>query len=108
MILTSILNLLILVLWLPIEVARRGRSDTVIRRFKHTKSPTHHPHIVALSIVPLMGLFTGNPPVEKLDLGQTVALFSTGVVWSFYATIIRPQWSMFGNSNSKECGLVLV
>jgi len=46
----------------------------------------------ALSVVPMMGIFSGNPPVEKIDLLQTVALFSTGVVWGFYAVIIRPQF----------------
>eukprot|EP00670_Eutreptiella_braarudii_P006507 CAMPEP_0174284322 /NCGR_PEP_ID=MMETSP0809-20121228/5083_1 /TAXON_ID=73025 ORGANISM="Eutreptiella gymnastica-like, Strain CCMP1594" /NCGR_SAMPLE_ID=MMETSP0809 /ASSEMBLY_ACC=CAM_ASM_000658 /LENGTH=209 /DNA_ID=CAMNT_0015379795 /DNA_START=35 /DNA_END=664 /DNA_ORIENTATION=+ len=46
----------------------------------------------ALSIVPMLGIFTGNPPVEKLDIQQTFALFTTGCVWSVYAVIIRPQW----------------
>eukprot|EP01004_Peranema_trichophorum_P008437 NODE_7191_length_801_cov_96.339233_g6584_i0.p1 GENE.NODE_7191_length_801_cov_96.339233_g6584_i0~~NODE_7191_length_801_cov_96.339233_g6584_i0.p1 ORF type:complete len:221 (-),score=34.09 NODE_7191_length_801_cov_96.339233_g6584_i0:65-727(-) len=46
----------------------------------------------ALSIVPLIGIFSGNPPVEKLDVKQTFALLTTGCVWSVYAAIIRPQW----------------
>eukprot|EP00667_Euglena_gracilis_P017102 EG_transcript_17968 len=57
----------------------------------------------ALSIVPMLGIFQGYPPPEKLDIMQTVALFTTGCVWSFYAIIIRPQYMVTLESLPKDC-----
>jgi len=45
----------------------------------------------ALAIVPLSGALTGNPPVEKIDLKQSIALTSTGLVWSYYAMLVEPR-----------------
>eukprot|EP00127_Corallochytrium_limacisporum_P002306 Clim_evm94s109 gene=Clim_evmTU94s109 len=45
----------------------------------------------ALSIVPILQALQGQPPVENLDLKQSCALAFTGYVWSYYATIIKPQ-----------------
>ena len=44
-----------------------------------------------LSIVPIMGIFSGNPPVEKIDLNTSASLTATGAVWSVYALLITPQ-----------------
>jgi len=44
-----------------------------------------------LSILPLYQVMTGQPPVEKLDLNQSVALTFTGIVWAYYSTLIQPQ-----------------
>mmetsp|Transcript_57408 Transcript_57408/g.65806 ORF Transcript_57408/g.65806 Transcript_57408/m.65806 type:complete len:134 (-) Transcript_57408:484-885(-) len=44
-----------------------------------------------LSIVPMYGVFIGNPPVEKIDLNTSSALACTGFIWTFYAFIIQPQ-----------------
>ena len=44
-----------------------------------------------LSIVPLIGVFTGYPPVEKIDLNTSASLTCTGVVWAVYALCITPQ-----------------
>ncbi|KJE92748.1 hypothetical protein CAOG_03657 [Capsaspora owczarzaki ATCC 30864] len=44
-----------------------------------------------LSIVPLIQAFSGNPPVEKIDLKQSSSLLFTGMVWAYYATLITPQ-----------------
>ena len=49
-----------------------------------------------LSIVPLMDLSRGNPPVEKIDLKQTLALATTGGIWSIYSLLIYPRgWLLF-------------
>ncbi|KNC84863.1 hypothetical protein SARC_02945 [Sphaeroforma arctica JP610] len=45
----------------------------------------------ALAIVPLTQAVTGEPSVDKLDLNQSLSLTFTGIVWSYYATIIQPQ-----------------
>lgn len=43
-----------------------------------------------------MGVFRGNPPVEKLDVGQTAALAVTGVVFGTYALFVHPRaWLLF-------------
>lgn len=55
----------------------------------------------SLSIVPLYGIISGYPPVEKLDLNSSFALFCTGVVWFVYALLIQPQ-----NSGSRSLALV--
>lgn len=55
----------------------------------------------SLSIVPLMGIVTGTPPVEKIDLNSSIALTATGVVWFVYALLIQPQ-----NSGSRALALV--
>lgn len=57
----------------------------------------------SLSIVPLYGIFSGNPPVEKLDINSSAALCTTGVVWTVYALLIKPQ-----NSGSRSLALVNV
>eukprot|EP00128_Syssomonas_multiformis_P009350 Colp12_sorted_trinity150504_noHs@16959 len=44
-----------------------------------------------LSIVPLSQALVGKPPVENIDLKQSGALMSTGVVWAYYSTLIQPQ-----------------
>eukprot|EP01134_Creolimax_fragrantissima_P007673 CFRG7673T1 len=45
----------------------------------------------ALAVVPLTQAFTGDPPVEKLDLNQSLSLSFTGLVWAYYSTLIQPQ-----------------
>nr|CCC91460.1 conserved hypothetical protein [Trypanosoma congolense IL3000] len=55
----------------------------------------------SLSIVPLYGIFSGNPPVEKIDTNSSAALCATGMVWFVYALIIQPQ-----NSGSRALALV--
>lgn len=55
----------------------------------------------SLSIVPLYGIVKGDPPVEKLDLNSSAALFATGCVWFVYALLITPQ-----NSGSRSLALV--
>jgi len=45
----------------------------------------------ALAIVPLYSAVSGRPPVEKLDLKQSVALTATGAVWSYYAMLVEPR-----------------
>lgn len=57
----------------------------------------------SLSIVPLCGIVSGNPPVEKVDFNSSVALCATGVVWFVYALLIQPQ-----NSGSRSLALVNV
>jgi len=44
-----------------------------------------------LSIVPLYGVFVGSPKVENIDLKQSVALATTGGVWTYYATLVKPR-----------------
>jgi len=44
-----------------------------------------------LAIIPLYGAITGKPPVEDLDLNQSLALTFTGVVWAYYATLVTPR-----------------
>ena len=54
-----------------------------------------------LSIVPLIGVFTGYPPVEKIDLNTSASLTCTGVVWAVYALMITPQ-----NAGSRALAMV--
>jgi hypothetical protein len=44
-----------------------------------------------LSIVPMMGVVSGNPPVEKIDINTSGALTMTGAIWTVYALMISPQ-----------------
>ena len=44
-----------------------------------------------LSIVPLLGVISGNPPVEKIDFNTSGALMCTGLIWTVYACFIQPQ-----------------
>jgi len=44
-----------------------------------------------LSIIPLYGVFVGNPPVEKIDMNTSLALTVTGGVWAYYATLVKPR-----------------
>jgi len=44
-----------------------------------------------LSIVPLIGVYQGNPPVDKIDRNTSTALACTGFVWTVYAMLIQPQ-----------------
>jgi len=44
-----------------------------------------------LAIVPLMGVFTGTPTVENLDVNTSIALASTGAIWAYYSTLVRPK-----------------
>ena len=44
-----------------------------------------------LAIVPLMGVFTGTPSVENLDVNTSIALASTGAIWAYYSTLVRPK-----------------
>lgn len=55
----------------------------------------------SLSIVPLYGIVKGDPPVDKIDLNSSLALFATGCVWFVYALLIQPQ-----NSGSRSLALV--
>ncbi|KAG5483396.1 hypothetical protein LSCM1_04944 [Leishmania martiniquensis] len=55
----------------------------------------------SLSIVPLYGIVSGNPPVEKVDFNSSAALCATGMVWFVYALLIQPQ-----NSGSRSLALV--
>lgn len=55
----------------------------------------------SLSIVPLAGIVTGNPPVEQLDLNTSISLTATGCVWFVYAQLIQPQ-----NSGSRSLAAV--
>lgn len=55
----------------------------------------------SLSIVPLCGIVTGNPPVEKIDFNSSLALTATGLVWFVYALLITPQ-----NSGSRSLAAV--
>lgn len=55
----------------------------------------------SLSFVPLYGILKGDPPVEKIDVNSSGALFATGCVWFVYALLIQPQ-----NSGSRSLALV--
>jgi hypothetical protein len=44
-----------------------------------------------LAITPLYGIIIGVPGVENVDMNQSLALAFTGVVWSYYATLVRPR-----------------
>ncbi|KAH9597961.1 Mitochondrial pyruvate carrier [Trypanosoma melophagium] len=55
----------------------------------------------SLSIVPLYGIFVGNPPVEKVDFNSSAALCATGIVWCVYALLIQPQ-----NAGSRSLALL--
>ncbi|CAJ1031206.1 Mitochondrial pyruvate carriers, putative [Leishmania lindenbergi] len=57
----------------------------------------------SLSVVPLYGIVSGNPPVEKIDFNSSAALCATGMVWFLYALLIQPQ-----NSGSRSLALVNV
>lgn len=43
-----------------------------------------------LSIVPLVGAIRGEPSVENLDLNLSLALSTTGIIWSYYGLMVRP------------------
>eukprot|EP01128_Nolandella_sp_AFSM9_P012419 TRINITY_DN9263_c0_g1_i1.p1 TRINITY_DN9263_c0_g1~~TRINITY_DN9263_c0_g1_i1.p1 ORF type:complete len:137 (+),score=27.56 TRINITY_DN9263_c0_g1_i1:662-1072(+) len=45
----------------------------------------------ALSIVPLYGTLSGNPPVERIDFRQSCALAGTGLIWGYYSTLVTPR-----------------
>ncbi|GET87181.1 hypothetical protein, conserved [Leishmania tarentolae] len=55
----------------------------------------------SLSIVPLYGIVSGYPPVEKIDFNSSAALCATGMVWFVYSLLIQPQ-----NSGSRSLALV--
>ncbi|KAG8343600.1 hypothetical protein TRVL_05566 [Trypanosoma vivax] len=55
----------------------------------------------SLSIVPLYGIFAGNPPVEKIDINSSGALCITGMIWFVYSLLIQPQ-----NSGSRSLAVV--
>lgn len=55
----------------------------------------------SLSLVPMYGVFCGNPPVEKIDINTSAALACTGFIWTVYALLIQPQ-----NSGSRALALV--
>ena len=44
-----------------------------------------------LAIVPLMGVVTGVPTVENLDVHTSIALATTGAIWAYYSTLVRPK-----------------
>jgi len=77
-------------------VMLRGKTFDFIN-----KNPTLKPYNNALflapawkwglAIVPLAGVFTGTPPVDKLDLNTSFALVLTGSIWAYYATLVRPK-----------------
>lgn len=54
-----------------------------------------------LSIVPMIGVVTGKPPVEKVDFNTSVALSCTGFIWTVYALLIQPQ-----NAGSRALAVV--
>ena len=54
-----------------------------------------------LSIVPMIGVITGNPPVEKIDRNTSFSLACTGFIWTVYALMITPQ-----NSGSRALAMV--
>jgi mitochondrial pyruvate carrier 2 len=54
-----------------------------------------------LSIVPMVGVVTGSPSVEKIDFNTSVALANTGFIWTVYAMLIQPQ-----NAGSRALALV--
>lgn len=43
-----------------------------------------------LSVVPLIGAIRGEPSVENLDLNLSMALSTTGIIWSYYGLKVRP------------------
>lgn len=43
-----------------------------------------------LALVPLYGAIQGKPRVDNLDLNQSLALSTTGVIWSYYGCVVRP------------------
>jgi hypothetical protein len=45
----------------------------------------------SLSIVPMYGVITGTPSVDRVDFNTSVSLACTGFVWSVYAMMITPQ-----------------
>ncbi|RNF26969.1 putative mitochondrial pyruvate carrier protein [Trypanosoma conorhini] len=45
----------------------------------------------SLSVVPLYGIFVGNPPAEKIDFNSSAALTVTGLLWFVYVLLITPQ-----------------
>jgi len=59
-----------------------------------------------LSIVPLTQAISGNPTVDKIDAAQSASLVFTGVVWAYYATIIKPQ--NYGSRALCACNLALL
>ncbi|ESL10719.1 hypothetical protein TRSC58_01543 [Trypanosoma rangeli SC58] len=45
----------------------------------------------SLSVVPLYGIFIGNPPADKVDFNSSAALTVTGLLWFVYVLLIQPQ-----------------
>ena len=58
-----------------------------------------------LAIVPLMGVITGVPSVENLDVHTSMALAGTGAIWAYYSTLVRPRAVSLG---AVSVALVLV
>ena len=49
-----------------------------------------------LTIVPLMGIYSGTPAPENVDVATSASIAATGLVWGVYATMIQPQnWGTF-------------
>ena len=49
-----------------------------------------------LTIVPLMGIMSGTPAPENVDVATSASIAATGLVWGVYATMIQPQnWGTF-------------
>jgi hypothetical protein len=44
-----------------------------------------------LSIVPITLAISGAVPAEKIDMKQSAALGTTGIVWTYYAILLRKQ-----------------
>jgi len=44
-----------------------------------------------LSIVPITLALTGAVPADKIDMKQSAALGTTGIVWTYYAILLRKQ-----------------
>jgi hypothetical protein len=56
-----------------------------------------------LSILPLYQAITGQPPVDKIDINTNMALAGTGLIWAYYALLVRPtSWGLF----SVSCALL--
>lgn len=56
-----------------------------------------------LSFLPLYQVLTGLPDVEKIDINTNAALAGTGLIWGYYALLVRPKsWGLF----SVSCALL--
>jgi hypothetical protein len=44
-----------------------------------------------LAVVPLVGVVTGKPAVENIDLNTSLSLAGTGAIWAYYSTLITPR-----------------